>query len=63
MTMGMKYMTARTSILIGAFLQASFCVLSAFAENFAVLYFTQGFIPGEYFYSRFIGPSNSNGNY
>ena len=47
MTVGMKYMTARTSILIGALLQPIFYVVTAFVENFGVLYFTAGFIPGK----------------
>ena len=46
MTVGMKYMTARTSILIGALLQPIFYVVTAFVENFGVLYFTAGFIRG-----------------
>ena len=46
MTVGMKYMTARTSITVGALLQTIFYVVTAFAENFGVLYFTYGFVPG-----------------
>ena len=46
MTIGMKYMTARTSILIGAVLHSLFYIVTAFAESIGVLYFTVGLIPG-----------------
>ena len=49
MTVGMKYMTARTCILIGALLLAIFYVVTAFVENFGVLYFTVGFITGDFY--------------
>ena len=52
MTIGMKYMTARTSILIGAVLHSLFYIVTAFAESIGVLYFTVGLIPGRGSFSR-----------
>ena len=48
MTIGMKYMSARLSIIIGSVMVSLSYLLTAYAEHIGILYFTVGFIQGEY---------------
>ena len=48
MTIGMKYMSARLSIIIGSVMVSLSYILTAYAEHIGILYFTVGFIQGEY---------------
>ena len=49
MTIGMKYASARTLIVIGAVTISLFYILTAFAENIGIVYLTVGFIQGNLF--------------
>ena len=52
MTIGMKYMSARLSIIIGSVMVSLSYILTAYAEHIGILYFTVGFIQGGYTQQR-----------
>lgn len=55
MTVGMKYMSSRTSVMLGATVYSCCFLVTALAEDFNILFITLGVINGKYNVLRGMG--------